>query len=140
MTSWIVDTGPLVAYLVPGDPGHAEVAARLDRFSGQLLTTSAVITEAMHFVAPAPGGPRLLADLITAAGIATFDLSAPDLIREAAALMEKYDDTPMDYADATLLLLAEASGIEEVLTLDRRGFSTYRTREGRPLRLVLDTS
>lgn len=53
--------------------------------------------------------------------------------------MEKYADTPMDFADATLVLLAEALEVYEVFTLDRRGFSTYRTRERRAFRLVLDT-
>ena len=36
------------------------------------------------------------------------------------------------------VLLAEALNITEVLTLDRRGVSTYRTRQRRGLRLVLD--
>ena len=53
-------------------------------------------------------------------------------------MMETYRDTPMDFADGTLVLLAEALETLEVLTLDRRGFSTYRTRTGRALRLVLD--
>lgn len=44
----------------------------------------------------------------------------------------------MDYADGTLVLLADALGVPDVLTLDRRGFSTYRTNRNRPLRLVLD--
>ena len=52
--------------------------------------------------------------------------------------MEKYADTPMDFADATLVLLAEALGQSEILTLDRRGFSVFRTRRGRPFRRVLD--
>lgn len=52
--------------------------------------------------------------------------------------METYADTPLDFADATLLLLAEGLGVDDVLTLDRRGFPTYRTRDGRPLRLVPD--
>jgi hypothetical protein len=54
--------------------------------------------------------------------------------------MEEYADTPMDFADATLVLLAEALGIEDILTLDRRGFATYRTRNGRPLSSVLGTT
>ena len=37
----------------------------------------------------------------------------------------------MDFADATLVLLAEEVGVTEILTLDRRGFSTYRTAKGR---------
>lgn len=138
MSAWIVDTGPLVAYLVSDDPAHSEVAACLDRFSGQLITTSAVITEAMHFVGQARNGPRLLADLVVATEMAVFDFCEPGLLGVAAELMEKFADTPMDFADATLLLLAEEAGNLEILTLDRRGFSTYRTRQGEPLRLVLD--
>jgi hypothetical protein len=44
----------------------------------------------------------------------------------------------MDFADATLLLLAEALDFRDILTLDRRGFSAYRTRDTRALRNVLD--
>jgi uncharacterized protein len=53
--------------------------------------------------------------------------------------MRKYADTPMDFADATLVLLAEAIGVTKILTLDRRGFSTYRTPKGKRLALVLQT-
>jgi predicted nucleic acid-binding protein len=41
------------------------------------------------------------------------------------------------FADATLVLVAEALGLHDILTLDRRGFSAYRTRPGRAFRLVL---
>jgi predicted nucleic acid-binding protein len=40
--------------------------------------------------------------------------------------MSKYSDVPMDYADATLVAVAETLGIRDILTLDRRGFSVYR--------------
>jgi predicted nucleic acid-binding protein len=53
-------------------------------------------------------------------------------------LMEKYRDVPMDFADATLVLLAEGPDLREIPTLDRRGFAAYRTRPGRPFDLVLD--
>ena len=136
--SWLVDTGPLVAYLDARDRAHGEVAACLDSFSGQLSTTSAVVTETMHFVAASPAGPRLLSEFVAASGLRIFDYSQAVPLGEAAALMEKYADTPMDYADATLVLLAETLGVLDVLTLDRRGFSIYRTRNRKPLRLVLD--
>ena len=41
-------------------------------------------------------------------------------------------------ADATLVLLAEALDVHQILTLDRRGFSSYRTRLRQHLQLVLD--
>ena len=135
---WLVDTGPLVAYLDAGDPAHVELAACWDAFRGQLATTSAVITEAMHFVSASPSGARHLADLVAASGMEVYDLSRPPELHEAASLMEKYSDTPMDYADATLVLLAESLQAHDVLTLDRRGFSTYRTRKRRAFRRVLD--
>jgi predicted nucleic acid-binding protein len=136
--TWLVDTGPLVAYLDAGDPSHAEVASRLDEFSGVLATTSAVTTEAMHLLALSRDGPRTLAELVAVSGMEVYDLCRPPELHEAVALMEKYADTPMDFADATLVLLAEGLKIHDVLTLDRRGFSTYRTRQRRHFQLVLD--
>jgi predicted nucleic acid-binding protein len=118
---------------------HADVTARWDAFSGRLATTSAVITEAMHFVSASAEGPRTLADLVASSEMDVFDLSAPPELHEAVALMEKYADTPIDFADATLVLLAEALDARDILTLDRRGFAAYRTRKGRAMRLVLDT-
>jgi uncharacterized protein len=135
--TWLVDTGPLVVYLDADDRAHARVAARWDGFAGQLVTTSSVITETMHFVAADPTGPRQLADLVETSGMEVYDLTRPPELGEAAALMQKYGDTPMDFADATLVLLAEALRVPDVLTLDFRGFTVYRTRKGRPLGLVL---
>lgn len=140
MKRWLLDTGPLVAYLDSKDSGHVEVAACLDTFSGQLATTNAVITEAMHFVGASTGGPRLLAEFAAASRMEVYDFAQPPELHEAASLMEQYRDTPMDYADATLLLLAEGLGVRDIVTLDRRGFSTYRTRRRKGLRLVLDSA
>ena len=138
MTSWLLDTGPLVAYLNAADPAHREAGDALDGFSGQLCTTAAVITEGMHFVAGSRSGPRLLTEFVTTARIRVFDFAQPAALRRCAMLMEKYADTPMDYADATLVLLAEHVRCFDILTLDRRGFSTYRTSENRGFRLMLD--
>lgn len=92
----------------------------------------------MHLVGTA-AGPRRLAELADASSMEVFDLCRAAELREAVTLMERYADTPMDFADATLVLLAEALDVDEILTLDRRGFSTYRTRDDRPLRNLLDT-
>jgi len=137
--TWLIDTGPLVAYLDASDPAHAEVAACLDEFSGQLATTSAVITEAMHLLAVSGSGPRALAELAAVTGMDVYDLCQPPELGEAVSLMEEYADTPMDFADATLVLLGEGLEVREILTLDRRGFSTYRTRRRSAFQLVLDS-
>ena len=136
LRSLLLDTGPLVAYLDSRDPAHGDVAGQLSSFSGQLHTTSAVITEAMHFVAPSPGGAALLAEFVTASRVRVHDFAQPPELRAATTLMAKYFDTPMDYADATLVLLADRLAVLDVLTLDRRGFSVYRTKKRQVLRIL----
>jgi predicted nucleic acid-binding protein len=140
MSDWLIDTGPIVAYLDAADNEHARVVERLDRFSGRLITTGAVVTEAMYFVSTTALGPRRLAEFVASSGTRIFDLAQPAELRAAAGLMERYADTPMDYADATLVLLANALRIHDVLTLDRRGFSTYRAEARKDFRLVLEHS
>ena len=63
-------------------------------------------------------------------------MKRPEL-ESAVELMRKYGDTPMDFADATLVLLAAQLEVVDIVTLDRRGFSTYRTPNGGKFRLVL---
>jgi len=137
MKTWLVDTGAFVAYVSRADPRHAAVAASLDAFTGQLATTGAVITEVTYFLSDVDGGPLAFAELLVASGSRIADSTDANQIVTAARLMEKYADTPMDFADATLVLLAEDLGVLDILTLDRRGFSTYRTSKGKPFRLVL---
>ncbi len=60
-------------------------------------------------------------------------LSAGDIPR-LDELLARYER--MDFADATLVLLAEKTGITEVFTIDRRDFEIYRTRAGRRFRLM----
>lgn len=43
-----------------------------------------------------------------------------------AELMGRYADLPMDYADATLVLVAERLRATRVFTRDRRDFGVYR--------------
>jgi predicted nucleic acid-binding protein len=137
MKTWLIDTGPFVAYISRTDPMHRSVAARVDGFSGQLSTTNAVITEVMYFLSDVPSGPVSFVELLLASGTWIAESTQPRQVLAAAELMSKYADTPMDFADATLVLLAEELAVMDILTLDRRGFSTYRTAKGKAFRLVL---
>lgn len=133
---WLLDTGPLVAALNRRDPHHQSCAAALAAFSGTLVTTGAVVTEAMHFVGGVPGGAEALAGLLDDAQVDIRDCFAPGQLHAAAKLMKKYADCPMDFADATLVLLAEETGFDQILTLDGRGFRTYRFRGTKRFELV----
>ncbi len=140
MKVWLLDTGPLVAYLDAADKDHSRVAAALDVFTGQLITTTAVIGEAMYLLAEVRSGPALLAEFVAESALQIVDFSHPEDLAEAARRMEKYADLPMDYADATLVLLGERLGVFDVLTLDRRGFTVYRAAQGKHFKLVLEDS
>jgi uncharacterized protein len=60
-------------------------------------------------------------------GVTMYDVK-PGGIRRIIELTEKYDDLPMDLADATLVVAAEETGIREVISIDS-DFSVYRTIE-----------
>jgi hypothetical protein len=138
MSTWLLDTGPLVAALNRGDPHHRRCAAALGSFAGTLLTTGAVVTEAMHFLGGQAEGAEALVGLLDDAQINIRDCFGPAQLHAAARLMKKYADTPMDFADATLVLLAEETGQNQILTLDERGFRAYRYQGTRKFSLVLD--
>lgn len=50
-------------------------------------------------------------------------------------LMEKYRDTPMDLADASLVAIAESQGLRRILTLDG-DFRIYRIHGTTPFEIV----
>ncbi len=123
MAKVLVDTGPLVAWLDKGDGDHIRCAAFFADCQGQLVTTWPVLTEVCHLL------PRYIVGRfmrwVAAGGVAVRELS-PTAADDIAALMEKYDDLPMDLADASLVWLAEQAGIIEVITLDETDFGIYR--------------
>jgi predicted nucleic acid-binding protein len=58
-------------------------------------------------------------------------------LRAAEALMSGYVDTPMDFADATLVPAAGYYGTGIIVTLDERGFRTFRYGRNKAFRLLL---
>lgn len=52
--------------------------------------------------------------------------------------MDRYEDLPMDFADGTLVALAEQLDTDAVLTTDRRDFGIYRIGRTRPFRVIPD--
>lgn len=52
------------------------------------------------------------------------------------ALMSRYADRPMDFADATLVYLAKRQGAVTIFTVDHADFSTYRIEGTRGFRVL----
>ncbi len=139
MNICLLDTGPLVALLDRSEPDHDQVQNRMARLAGsRLVTTGAVITEVFYFLSDVQDGPASLVSFLDASGTEVSDAFSAEALTAAVRLMGKYADVPMDFPDATLVCIAESLGTDRILTLDRRGFSSFRIGKNRRFKLLLD--
>lgn len=123
----LLDTGALVSLLDKSQHQHVAFAEYFEGWSGEVVSTEAVLTEATHLLARVRDGADACLDFVLTGGAIVVP-STIDSLRRARALMKQYEDLPMDFADATLVVLAEELGTELVFTTDRRDFSVYRIR------------
>jgi predicted nucleic acid-binding protein len=121
----LLDTGALVAFLHRDDAAHEVCDAALREFRGTLLTTEAVLTESTYLLGRVRGGSDACLEFFIRGGAVLVPSSRASLTR-CKEVMRKYADVPADFADATLVALAEEMRCFSVYTLDRRGFSVYR--------------
>ena len=122
----LCDASPLIALFDLSDEAHARCTAALKTFTGGFVTTWPVLTEAFHFI-DRPRDRSLLWNFVLSDVVRVEDVMAADLTR-IRLLMEQYADLPMDFADASLVVLAERLRVFRVFTLDRRGFGVFRPR------------
>jgi predicted nucleic acid-binding protein len=122
----LCDSGPLIALFDRSDESHESCGAALARFSGSFVTSWPVLTEAFHFI-DRRTDRRLLWDFVLS-GVVRIDALVESDVTRMRVLMEQYSDLPMDFADASLVALSERLRVSSVFTLDRRGFSVFRTR------------
>lgn len=125
----LADTGPLVALFDPADQDHARCVDRLRTIREPLLTTVPVLTEAFHLLGPSGIGAQGLMSFVSDGGLGLWFFDDGTLTR-AFELMHQYADAPMDLADASLVVAAEALTVRKVFMLDRKDFNTYRVRRG----------
>ncbi len=131
MKSVVVDSGFFIGLFDESDPLHRRCREFLRDYRGRFLTTEAVVTEALALLSTARQ-LRCLAWLgdSTQARLLVVDREPLDF-RAVEKLARKYADQPMDFADASVVLLATRSGVREILTADRRDFEVYRLGGGR---------
>jgi predicted nucleic acid-binding protein len=131
----LVDTSALYAFLDASEPWHARCRAAIADAPLPLITTASVLTELFHFVLKRMNdqeGPwRLLRTRqIEIRSISTADLPALE------ALMRRYADRPMDFADATLVHVAARESLDTILTIDHDDFETYRIGRNARFRIL----
>jgi uncharacterized protein len=132
----LTDTGPLVAILDRSDPSHTRCTRILPNLSKPLITTMPVLTEGMHFLGRQFGwsGQEPLWQLLKSRALEIAPVEG-ELLARLPELMAKYQDTPMDLADASLVAVAEARGLPRIFTLDSH-FYAFRLRNGRALQVL----
>jgi predicted nucleic acid-binding protein len=129
-----LDTGPLVAVLDDTDQWHAWAAPRLRELIEPLWTCGAVLSETSFLLGPHPPAIARLRDLVRD-GVIRPVAEDVSLWNRALALMERYANVPMSFADACLVALAESTPGARLFTLDR-DFLIYRQYDDKPLALL----
>ena len=99
-----------------------------------LVTTAAVLAALFHLIGKRTRLSEIAWHLVTSDAVAVVAIDDSDL-PALEALMTKYADRPMDFADATLVHLAEQLPTDVVFTVDHNDFYTFRVH-GRPYQVA----
>jgi len=124
LDSILVDAGPLIALFDSGEKHHCGIRDFLKEHPYRYVSTIAVFTEVSHMLDFSIGAQRDFYEWVMYKGVIISDINQNDMLR-LVELTEKYADVPMDFADATLIITAEKTGIREIISLDR-DFDIYR--------------
>lgn len=130
----VIDSGPLIALFDRDDNYHNKALEFIKKFKGELISNYAVITEVSHLLDFSVAVQIDFLQWIFDGGITIAEIATDDLLR-IIELTEKYSDLPMDFADASLVVLCEKMKIREVASIDR-DFGIYRTREKKAFKNV----
>lgn len=133
----LCDTGPLVALVDQDDSAHARCVAALNILpASPLLTTWPYLVEAMYLLWRAGGLPAQeeLWGYLTD-GLVILHTPEFDEWKRMQELMRQYHDTPMDVADASLVVAAERRNLHRIFTIDS-DFYVYRINGTQPFVVV----
>jgi predicted nucleic acid-binding protein len=133
MNRVILDTGPLVAWFCPRDEHHRWARRVFPALSPGSLICEAVLTEVCHLVAKEGISHAQITESIAAGRLNVVSLASD--IRVVAKLLRRYADTPMDFADACVVRLAELNSGLKVCTVDSH-FQFFRKNIGEEIGLL----
>ena len=133
----LIDTGPMVALFSEDDHHYQRCTDALTALNPPLFTCWPVVTEAAWLLRKRPKSLHQLFGSFDSGLFAFLALDAADL-PAVAALMQRYEDISLQFADAALAHLAERENIRTVFTTDRRDCSIIRLKRKRTLRLIPD--
>jgi predicted nucleic acid-binding protein len=120
----LIDAGPLIALFDRDDAYHRKVVEFIKDRPYQFITTLAVITEVSYMLNFNVNVQIDFFEWILRQGVSIADIGQDD-IPGITAMIKKYQDLPMDFADASLMRVAERSHLMSILSIDS-DFNIYR--------------
>ena len=131
----LLDTNVIVAAFDQRERDHKRCKRALEELVHPVATCEAVITESCYLLSRIPRAPEaVLANVEEGLFEIRFELSRS--INAVKALMRKYGDLPIDFADACLIQMADELDTGDILTVDS-DFLHYRWRKTRPFNLLI---
>lgn len=135
MPKVLLDTSVIVGALNRRDSNHARCAAAIANLRNPVKTCEAVIVESCYLLQAIPSAvDDVMANVANGTFEIRFNLSAS--IQEVQKILNKYSDTPADFADACLVAMADELDTGDILTLDS-DFKHYRWRRTRKFNLLI---
>lgn len=131
----LIDTGALLALLDRDDKWHEACVVAFERARLPLATTAAVLAELFHLLGDGKREKQAAWELLRSGAVTLVAFGDADL-PSLEELMIRYADRPMDFADATLVLLARKLDLTDILTVDHNDFETYRIHGKRKFRVL----
>ena len=123
--SGLIDTSAVLALLDRDDRWHARCRDAFASLRLPLATSAAVLAELFHLVGEQSREVAAAWGFLRSGAVTVLPIDDSDL-PSLQALMQRYADHPMDFADATLVHLAHRESLSTVFTIDHDDFEAYR--------------
>lgn len=133
--SVILDTGVLVAFLMPSDKHHHWAVSSLQEAKYPVLTCEAVLTETCFLLQRIQSGREKVLQLVKQ-GYIKISFCLSDEIEPIESLMQRYQSVPMSLADACLVRMSEIYTQSSVITLDS-DFRIYRKNRNQEISVIM---
>ena len=131
----LIDTGAILALLDRSDRWHGACVRAFAQLRLPLFTSEAVLTELFHLVGDARVQMEAAWKFVRSGALILGSVEHAEL-PHIHALMSRYSDRPMDFADATLVYLARRESLSTIFTVDHADFATYRIEGKRQFRVL----
>lgn len=125
MENTLIDAGPIIALFDKDDKFHVRIKAFLGSYSGVLTTTWPVLTEVMYMLDFNVKVQLAFLEWIRRGGLKLYESLTTNIDR-IYDLTKLYQNVPMDLADASLVVAAEALNIKKIITINS-DYYVYRT-------------